>query len=148
MPSMPFVAANYLTHPKAPLGRWVCTRISAIAPFLTPPPPDKSSGPNFCGQCVSYVTTVCSTLPVSTAVWKKGVPVNGTADIRSGTAIATFDAAGHYSGHAAIFESQTLIGINVVDQWVTEPPKGIHKRMLRFGAHGNSNNGDNFFVIE
>jgi hypothetical protein len=97
---------------------------------------------------VSYVTTVCSTIPVSTGVWRKGVQVKGNKNALRGTAIATFDSSGKYSGHAAIYESQTTLGINVVDQWVTPPAKAIHKRLLRFGAHGNSNNGDNFFVIE
>lgn len=145
---MAYVATNYLANPKAPLGKWVCTRTSTITPFATNPPADKTNGPNFCGQCVSYVTTVCSTLPVSTFFWKKGVQVKGKNDTRAGTAIATFNILGKYSGHAAIYESQTPAGINVVDQWVTPPATAIHKRLLRFGAHGNSNNGDNFFVIE
>jgi hypothetical protein len=97
---------------------------------------------------VSYVTTVCPTLPVGTNSWKKGAQVKGNGNIVPGTAIATFDSDGKYSGHAAIYENQTTVGINVVDQWVTPPAVAIHKRMLRFGAHGNSNNGDNFFIID
>ncbi|WP_320421174.1 BPSL0067 family protein [Roseateles agri] len=145
---MAHVATDYLTNPKAPLGDWVCTRSSGIAPFTDVPPAEKQHGPNFCGQCVSYVTTVCTTLPVATSAWKKGVQVRGATGILPGTAIATFNANGHYSGHAAVYESQTAIGINVVDQWVTPPATAIHKRLLRFGAHGNSNNGDNFFVVD
>jgi hypothetical protein len=97
---------------------------------------------------VSYVATVCPTIPVNTAAWKKGTQVKGDKTILPGTAIATFDSNGKYSGHAAIYESQDPVGINVVDQWVTPPAKAIHKRQLRFGAHGNSNNGDNFFIID
>ncbi len=145
---MAYISSNYLTNPKAPLGSWVCTRTSPSGPYNTTPPIATTHGPNFCGQCVSFVTTVCPTIPISTLTWKKGVQVKGAASILPGTAIATFDKDGRYSGHAAIFESQSSFGINVVDQWVTPPAKAIHQRMLRFGAHGNSNNGDNFYVIE
>jgi hypothetical protein len=145
---MAYVATNYLTNPKAPLGKWVCTRTSAITPYADEPPADKTKGPNFCGQCVSYVTMVCTALPVGTGAWKKGALVKGNKDILAGTAIATFDKNGKYLGHAAVYESQTTVGINVVDQWVTPPASAIHKRMLKFGAHGNANNGDNFYVID
>ncbi len=145
---MAYVASNYLTNPKAPLGKWVCTRTSSNGPFDKVPPAMKQHGPDFCGQCVSYVTTVCPTIPVNTGAWKKGVPVKGKKTLAAGTAIATFDGAGKYSGHAAIYESQTDAGINVVDQWVTLPAKEIHKRLLRFGAQGYVNNGNNFFVID
>lgn len=145
---MAYVAKNYLTNPKAPMGQWVCTRTSGLAPFASEPPAPKTHGPDFCGQCVSFVTTVCETIPVATGLWKKGAKVRGNMTILAGTAIATFDASGKYSGHAAIYENQTASGINVVDQWVTPPAKAIHKRMLRFGAAGLANNGDNFFVVE
>ena len=145
---MAYLAANYLANPKAPLGEWVCTRTSSDGPYQQTPPANKQHGPNFCGQCVSYVTTVCPTIPVNTHAWKKGAQVKGDTAVLPGTAIATFDNNGKYSGHAAIYESQTPAGINVVDQWVTPPAMAIHKRLLRFGAPGNSNNGDNFFIIE
>ena len=145
---MPYVSVNYLNNPKAPMGQWVCTRTSANGPYDQVPPANMTHGPDFCGQCVSYVTTVCPTLPVGTSAWKKGSQVKGNANIARGTAIATFDSDGTYSGHAAIYESQTPAGVNVVDQWVTPPATAIHKRVLRFGAHGNSNNGDNFFIID
>ena len=145
---MPYVATNYLTNPNAPLGKWVCSRASPLSAFATEPPVEKKHGPNFCGQCVSYVTQVCPTIPVNTHMWKKGLQVKGKLDIKPGTAIATFDQNGTYSGHTAIYESQDGQGIAVVDQWVTPPAKAIHRRTLRFGAHGNSNNGDNFFVVE
>lgn len=145
---MAYIAANYLANPNAPFGKWVCTRTSNLRPFETPPPASATASPNFCGQCVSFVTTVCVTLPVRTSEWKKGVQVKGAKDTRAGTAIATFNPDGNYSGHAAIYESQSSVGINVVEQWVTLPATAIHQRTLRFGAHGISNNGDNFFVID
>jgi hypothetical protein len=67
----------------------------------------------------------------------------------AGTVIATFNAAGTYEGHAAIYVSQTSDGVNVYDQYVTPPsPKAVGPRTLRWGAPGNSNNGDKFYVVE
>jgi len=145
---MAYVATNYLTNLKAPLGKWVCTRTSALGPYAEVPPALKTHGPDFCGQCVSYVTTVCIGIPVGTGLWKKGAQVKGNTSILAGTAIATFDAAGKYSGHAAVYESQTAAGINVVDQWVTPPARPISKRLLRFGGAGLANNGNNFFIVD
>lgn len=125
---MAYVSFNYLTNPKAPMGKWVGDK-----PYY--------------GECVSYVKAVVPTLP-QTRYWTKGKPVRGDAGIVAGTVIATFDAAGKYKGHAAIYEAQTAEGINVVDQWMTPPPQPIHKRVLRFGASGNVNNGDNYFIVE
>ncbi|HWE98914.1 MAG TPA: BPSL0067 family protein [Caulobacteraceae bacterium] len=145
---MAYVATNYLLNTAAPLKQWACTRTSTLGPFASPPAQGTTGNPDFCGQCVSYVTTVCPAIPVNTGLWKKGVQVKVATGLKAGAAIATFDASGKYSGHAAIYESQDRLGINVVDQWVTPPATPIHKRTLRFGAHGNSNNGDNFYVIE
>ena len=145
---MPYVAVNWLANTKAPLGKWVCTRTSADGPYSATPPTDKQNGPNFCGQCVSFVTTVCPTIPVNTGMWKQGALVKGNTKIQPGTAIATFNSAGKYYGHTAIYEHQTTTGINVVDQWVTPPATAIHKRMLQFGAHELANNGDNFYIVD
>ncbi len=145
---MPYVAVGYLTNLKALLGKWVCTRTSRGTPHDQVPPANTHGSPGFCGQCVSYVTTVCTTIPVGTALWKKGALVKGNSTIAAGTAIATFDSNGRYSGHAAIYESQTPVGLNVVDQWVTPPARPINQRMLKFGAHGNANNGNNFYIID
>ena len=125
---MPYRADNYLTNPKAVLGTWV-----GADPYH--------------GECVSYVKAVVPTLPV-TGKWKKGALVKGNTTLPAGTVIATFDQYGKYFGHAAIYEGQTAKGIDVVDQWITPPPQPIHHRTLAFGAHGNSNNGNNFFVVE
>lgn len=43
--------------------------------------------------------------------------VQGNFNLVPGTAIATFDANGHYNGHAAIYLGQDATGIKVVDQW-------------------------------
>ncbi|MDO7842524.1 BPSL0067 family protein [Sphingomonas immobilis] len=143
---MAYIAANYLTNANAPMGQWVCTRSSSLGPFAEYP--TNTHSPDFCGQCVSFVTTVCTTIPVSTAAWKKGAQVKGLTTIVKGTAIATFNADGRYSGHAAIYDGQTTTGIQVVDQWVTGSGSPIHSRTLRFGAKGLSNNGDNFYVVD
>lgn len=144
---MAYVSSNYKANAAAPYGHWVCTRTSPLGPFAVEPD-DKAGGPNFCGQCVSFVTRVCPTIPVNTGQWKKGRLVKGDATVAAGTAIATFNAAGTYSGHAAIYESQTAAGLNVVDQWVTRKGKPIGARTLRFGGHGVSNNGDLFHVVD
>ena len=125
---MPYISSNYDNNPAAPLGKWV-------------------GSPPYYGECVSYVKAVVPTLP-QTSRWKKGASVKGNNTIKAGTVIATFNAGGQYYGHAAIYESQTVEGINVIDQWIKAPAKPIHRRMLRFGAHGDVNNGDKFFVVE
>jgi hypothetical protein len=127
---MPYISQNYASNPKALIDKnvWV-------------------GEPPYYGECVSYVKFVTQGLP-QTSMWRKGLPVKGNGNVLRGTVIATFNAQGQYSGHAAIFESQTGKGINVVDQWITPPARPIHRRLLRFGAPGNSNNGDNFFVVE
>lgn len=127
---MAYVSTNYTDNPGAPIDQntWV-----GDAPYH--------------GQCVSYVKFVTPGLP-QTAAWKKGIQVKGNRDIVSGTVIATFNSDNKYFGHAAIYENQSDAGINVVDQWITPPASPIHRRMLRFGAHGLANNGDNFFVVD
>ena len=145
---MAYVASNYKNSPSAPEGKWACAPTSSFAPFDKAPSGDQIKGINLCGQCVSYVKRVCPTLP-STSSWKRGAAVKDNKTISAGTAIATFNSAGKYEGHAAIYVSQTTAGINVYDQWVTPPsPKAVGPRMLRWGAAGNSNNGDNFYVVD
>jgi len=140
---MPYVSTNYENNSNAPIsvkdesGEWKNPTWVSV-----PDPP-----PNEYGECVSYVRFVTLGLPKALE-WSKGRPVKGHLDIAKGTVIATFNAAGHYHGHAAIYENQSEKGINVVDQWITAPPKPISRRMLRFGAAGISNNGNNFYVVE
>jgi hypothetical protein len=145
---MAYIAINYATNPKAPVGQWVCAPTSGHALFETAPSGNVTKGPNFCGQCVSYVKVVCPTLPATTS-WKKGAAVKSNAAIVPGTVIATFNADGKYLGHAAIYVSQSKVGIEVYDQWITPPnPKAVGPRTLRWGASNNSNNGDKFYVVE
>ncbi|CAJ4170216.1 Uncharacterised protein [Burkholderia pseudomallei] len=146
---MPYVSTHYSNNASAPVGRWTCAPTSKLAPFDKAPTGSVTSGVDLCGQCVSYVKRVCPTLPL-TGQWRKGAPVKGNATIVAGTVIATFNAAGKYDGHAAIYVSQTKGGgILVYDQFVTPPtPQPVRQRRLRWGAHGRSNNGDNFYVVE
>jgi hypothetical protein len=145
---MPFVSTNYSNNVNAPVDQWVCTRTSNKGPFNAHPVANTRGNPDYCGQCVSYVTTVCPLIPVNTSKWKKGAPVKGNASIAEGTAIATFNATGQYHGHAAIYVSQDDKGILVYDQWITGTGKAIGSRKLKWGALGISNNGDGFYVIE
>ncbi len=146
---MPYVSANYANNALAPLGKWTCAPTSSLAPFDDVPPAAKTKGVDLCGQCVSYVKKVCPSLPATTS-WSKGLLVKNNTKILPGTVIATFNSAGKYEGHAAIYVSQSAgVGISVYDQYVTPPnPKAVGPRTLRWGAHGISNNGDNFYVVE
>lgn len=145
---MAYVSSNYQNNPAAPVGKWTCAPTSSLAPFGTAPSGDNTRGTDLCGQCVSYVKKVCPTLP-ATVSWRKGAAVKDNTTIQPGTVIATFNNVGHYQGHAAIYVGQTSAGINVYDQYVTPPsPKAVGQRLLRWGAHGNSNNGDNFHVVD
>lgn len=145
---MPYVSLNYKTNPNAPVGKWICAPSSSLEPFAAAPSGDLTKGTNLCGQCVSYVKKVCPALP-PTALWKKGAPAKGNTKLVPGTVIATFNASGIYEGHAAIYENQDAGGINVYDQWVTPPnPKPVGPRLLRWGAQGRANNGDNYHVVE
>lgn len=145
---MPFIAANYKNHPNAPEGQWVCSRTSNLGPYASHPPAHTRSNPNYCGQCVSFVTTVCENIPVSTTQWVRGGRVRGNTTIKEGTAIATFNAKGQYHGHAAIYVSQDEDGIHVHDQWITGAGKGVGPRLIRWGGNGVSNDGDGFYVVE
>jgi hypothetical protein len=143
---MAYLATNYATDPKAPANKWVCAPGSKLGPFDTAP--TKNTGhPDYCGQCVSYVKVVCPVLP-ATAAWKKGEAAKGNKTILAGTVIATFNANDKYEGHAAIYVSQDENGLRVYDQYIYGVAKGIGPRVLRFGAHGDANNGDKFFIVE
>lgn len=145
---MAYVSTNYSTNPNAPINNWVCAPTSRLQPFAHAPFGANTKGSDLCGQCVSYVKRVCPTLP-QTASWTKGAAVKNNSKLLAGTVIATFKAAGKYEGHAAIYVSQSPVGINVYDQYVTPPsPKAVGPRTLRWGAHGNSNNGDKFYVVD
>lgn len=74
------------------------------------------------GQCVALVQAASPGIG-PTRTWKCGPPVQGNADLRPGTAIATFNSADRYanatdgSSHAAIYLGQNERGIQVMDQW-------------------------------
>ena len=145
---MAYVALNYVSNPAAPVGKWVCAPTSSLGPFKEVPEGASTDGVDLCGQCVSYVKKVCPTLP-QTKYWKKGKPVKDNKSIVPGTVIATFNSAGKYYGHAAIYVSQDVVGIHVYDQYIAPPsPKPIGPRTLRWNAHGLANNGNNFSVVE
>jgi hypothetical protein len=94
------------------------------------------------------VKTVCPVLPAP-AAWKKGEAAKGNKNILAGTVIATFNANDQYEGHAAIYVSQDDLGLRVYDQYIYgRVPKAVGPRTLRFGAQGDANNGDKFFVVE
>lgn len=145
---MAFVSANYISNPGAPVGKWTCAPTSTKEPFDTAPTGSDTKGTDLCGQCVSYVKKACPELP-ATSRWKKGLPVKDNQNILSGTVIATFNSAGNYEGHAAIYVSQNDKGIVVYDQYATPPiPKPVGERVLRWEASGRSNNGNNFCIVE
>lgn len=146
---MAYSAQDFRTNPDAPVGAWVCTRTSPRGPFTSLPPEPYWHGPDFCGQCVSFVTRVCPDLPVSTSQWRKGRPVKGDTTIKEGTVIATFNGHDKDQGHAAIYVSQDNAGINVFDQWVFGAgPQPIHPRHIKWQGNGVPNTGDDFFVVE
>ena len=101
------------------------------------------------GQCVDFVKKSAGTPPSSS--WKKGIDVLGN-NIPAGTAIATFDADGHYpsnktGNHAAILVNQTSDSITVWDQWKGQ---SVHQRRI-VNRHGNgspSNDASLYSVIE
>ena len=145
---MAYISTTYVNNAKAPVGKWTCAPTSQVAPLDSAPTEAQSKAPDLCGQCVSYVKQVCPALP-ATANWKKGEQVKTAKNVMSGTVIATFNAADKYEGHAAIYVSQNKDGISVYDQWRTPPtPKAVGPRLLRWGAAGNANNGDRFYVVE
>jgi hypothetical protein len=145
---MAYVSTDYANNPKAPIGKWTCSPTCSLEPFSQVPTGDDTKGTKLCGQCVSYVKKVYPGLP-PTGSWTKGAPVKDNKKILAGTVIATFNASGKYFGHAAIYVSQSADGILVYDQYVTAPnPKAAGQRVLRWKALGNSNNGDNFYVVE
>jgi len=145
---MAYRSINYKSNAKAPIGMWTCAPGSSLGPFDEVPEVADTKAPNYCGQCVSYVKQVCPSLP-PTILWSQGAPVKGNTDISSGTVIATFNSAGKYWGHAAMYVSQDAAGIAVYDQYGAPPsPKEVGPRLLRFGASGDVNNGDKFYVVE
>jgi hypothetical protein len=102
------------------------------------------------GQCVALVQVASGAPP--TANWVRGSKVQADTSLAVGTAIATFDADGHYGNradgtcHAALYLGQTAAGIEVVDQWKGQPP---HRRVLHFNRPNTPkvDTGEAFFVV-
>ena len=146
--AVPYVATNFENNQFTPKGSWVCARPSKLPPFKDKPPPKEDQGnPDYCGQCVSFVSVVCRSLPPRTSQWKKGDPVKDAA-LAKGTIIATFSAGGGYQGHAAVYVSQSAAGIVVMDQWVAgKQPKAIGLRTIRWNGSG-INDGGSYYVVD
>jgi hypothetical protein len=144
---MAYIATNYMTNTKAPVGQWACAPTSELGPY-DKAPKDQKSWPDYCGQCVSFAKQACPSLP-ETGAWRQGKAVRDNTDIVAGTIIATFDDWGCYKGHAAVFVRQDTTGIYVYDQWIEgNAPKAVGPRTLRWGSSADVNNGDKFYVVE
>ena len=107
------------------------------------------------GQCPVLVQMATGAPLVAT--WLRGPLVKGNKAIPRGTAIAVFDPDGFYSNngtyprHAALYLSQDLKGLWVLDQWAGRDvsSKGF-LRQLPFGSrtgHNTVNGGDYFHVV-
>ncbi len=106
------------------------------------------------GECVALVQAATGA-PRSTE-WRPGAQVQGNTNIRPGTAIATFDSNGHYTGHTAIYLGQDANGIRVVGQWnIRENSRVVRQyqpsdRVLPFGQPQRAliNRGESYRVVE
>jgi hypothetical protein len=107
------------------------------------------------GECVPLVQQ--ATGAPRSSEWRPGVSVQGNTAIRPGTAIATFDSNGHYSGHAAIYIGQDENGIRVVDQWNIRDREGriigrhtpSARRLWRDEpGHDRIDRGESYHVVE
>src|SRR6267142_3003807 len=112
-------------------------------PYISENPEDYDGKKVGNGQCVVFVQAAAKA--PNTSHWKKGIDVKGAANIKRGTAIATFKDGiytNHATGnHAAIYISQDNNGIWVYDQWATQGM--VKKRLIRFhdGSGSPSNDG-------
>lgn len=106
------------------------------------------------GQCVRLIQAWCGA-PAPASSWKQGEKVKGATSLRQGTAIATFIDGNYpnhsHGNHAAIYVSQSVRGIVVIDQWAGAKglERGINTREILFRGHGvASNDGDTYYVVE
>jgi hypothetical protein len=78
------------------------------------------------GQCIQIVKMIVPGLiGISTQSWKQGEAVKDVANLRQGTAIATFGPDGKFpigntGQHAALFLKHAGAGFWVMDQWRTQ----------------------------
>jgi hypothetical protein len=107
------------------------------------------------GECVALVEQ--ATGAPRSAIWRPGALVQADRTIRPGTAIATFDSNGHYTGHAAIYLGQDERGVRVIDQWNERAPDGHitgqhtpRERTIYFNSprHTLVNRGESYRVVE
>lgn len=108
-------------------------------------------------QCVALVQHFA--LAPTTARWRQGDIVMGNADIKAGTAIATF-VKGRYpnqahGNHAALYVGPASGGMYIADQWRADNKTKISIRLIRSQGKGKDgryidacNNADAFSVIE
>lgn len=106
------------------------------------------------GECVALVQA--ATGAPRTTEWRPGVQVQENVNIRPGTAIATFDGNGHYTGHAAIYLGQDAHGIQVIDQWnvrqdgrvILQHPPRVRTLSFRERQRTLINSGESYRVVE
>lgn len=111
------------------------------------------------GDCVELVKAFAPGLiGMPTSMWRPGAKVKDVANLKRGTAIATF-VDGKYpnnrSGqHAAFFLKHAGAGIWAMDQWRGDAKRPrVSKRVIAAGGPGRlysslSNNSQAFYVIE
>jgi len=109
--------------------------------------------PGFGVQCVGLVKkySACG----ATGTWQQGALVKKTKDVAKGTAIATFDANGHYASkakgnHACFFiEFVGELGFRVLEQHVKPRPEQIQQRLIRYqeGEHISRSDNANCYSI-
>lgn len=108
-------------------------------------------------QCVALVQHYAGA-PV-TLMWRKGADVVGNKSIKKGTAIATFvnnKYPNHRSGnHAALYVSEGIDGIYIMDQWKSKKGGKVTSRFIRSLGKDKrgkfirpSNNADAYSIIE
>jgi hypothetical protein len=107
-------------------------------------------------HCVQFIKQTLKA--PATRVWKEGKKiVKGDETIPFGTAIATFvdgeyPQTGSTNKHAAIYLSQTALGLVVLDQWKPKDGKvkAVAKRTIKFvpTMNGLGNDGNAFSVID
>jgi hypothetical protein len=124
-------------------------------PFIARASFEQLAGQDLIGdkECVTLVKAAIIGMPHASQ-WKQGQKVKGNTDIKKGTAIATFFdgvyPSHRHGNHAALYISQDIQGIWVIDQFKSSDPhfQKINRRRLTFGNPKTSNNGDLFSIIE
>ena len=95
-------------------------------------------------ECVALVRELTNAPRATT--WRAGATARGNQALQPGTAIATFDADGHYGGHTAIYLGQDATGIFAYDQWRGHAPSVRHIAFRR-GKGTKVDDGDQYSVV-